>query len=169
MQLRDRTRGREDRAAWARRLREVTLSLRVPLIVNGDVALAREVGADGVHFGGDATPVDVAAAAGLWRSVAAHCDEDVVQARAAEVDAALVSPIFASSGKGAPRGVVALARAARIAEGKLAVVALGGVGTAEARACFEAGADGVAVIRALLCAARPGEVARGLCEASAAP
>jgi thiamine-phosphate pyrophosphorylase len=169
VQLRDRTRSREDRAAWARRLRGVTRTLDVALIVNGDVGLAREVDADGIHFGVDATLDDVEAAAAMWRSFAAHRDEDVARARVAGVDAALVSPIFASPGKGAPRGTAALARAVRVAGERVAVIALGGVGEAEARACFEAGAVGVAVIRALLCATLPGEVARKLRAACAAP
>lgn len=148
VQLRDKA--RPDRAGWASQLREVTLALGVPLIVNGDVALARAVRADGVHFGGAATDDEVASGERLWRSVAAHADDDVARACARGVDAVLVSPIFASPGKGEPRGVAALRSAADIARARLAVLALGGVGEREVDACRDAGADGIAVIRALL-------------------
>jgi thiamine-phosphate pyrophosphorylase len=157
VQLRDKARA--GRADWARRVREATRAIGVAMVVNGDVKLARDVAADGVHFAGDAV---VEAADGLWRSVAAHRDEDVVKARAQGVDAVLVSPIFTTPGKAAARGVAALERAVALAEGKLRVIALGGVGVREAAACFAAGAVGVAVIRALLGAEEPGAVAVGL-------
>jgi thiamine-phosphate pyrophosphorylase len=160
VQLREK--GRVDRAAWATRLRGVTRELGVALVVNGNVRLAREVGAEGVHFGGGATAAEVEVGRGLWRSMAAHRDEDVTEARGRGVDAVLVSPIFASPGKGAPRGVEAVKRAVELAEGALAVLALGGIGVAEATACREVGADGVAVIRALLGAREPGRVASQL-------
>ncbi len=160
VQLREKARDR--RVVWAQRLRAVTRELGVVLVVNGDVPLARAVEADGMHFGREATAAAVAEGAGLWRSVVAHDDEDVVRACGQGVNAVLVSPIFASPGKGAPRGVSALERAVTLAKGRVAVIALGGVGPENAPTCFEAGADGVAVIRALLGAAAPGEVARAL-------
>jgi thiamine-phosphate pyrophosphorylase len=169
VQLRDK--GRPDRAAWARTIREATRVVGVPFVVNwssesdGGVALARAVGADGVHFGRGATEAAVASAAGLFRSSAAHSDDDVVRARAAGLDAVLVSPIFASPGKGEPRGVGALAAARAIGGSSLAVLALGGVSSAESRACRAAGADGVAVIRALLGAEDPAAAAVGLARA----
>jgi len=160
VQLREKARG--DRAAWARRLREVTRGLGVGLVVNGDVRLAREVGAEGVHFGAEATARAVAEGEGMWRSMAAHRDEDVTEARRRDVDAVLVSPIFATPGKGDPRGLGALTRARELAGGGVTVIALGGIGVQEAGACREAGADAVAVIRALLGAGDVAGAARGL-------
>jgi len=167
VQLRDKARSRGGRAAWARILRDATAALEVPLVVNRDARLAREVGADGVHYGREASPTEIAAGEGLWRSAAAHDDRDVEDALAAGLDAVLVSPVFTTPGKGPARGVGPLARAAGIARGRLAVFALGGVSVAGARACFEAGADGVAVIRALLAAPDPADVARALWRACA--
>jgi thiamine-phosphate pyrophosphorylase len=166
VQLRDRAKTGEERAAWARLLRERTRARHAALVVNGDLGLARAVGADGVHFGAHATQESIAAAAGFWRSVAAHTDDDVAAARQARVDAVLVSPVFESPGKGPPRGVAALERAVTIADGQLAVIALGGVGASEARACFDAGAHGVAAIRALLCAVDPASAARAMLDAA---
>lgn len=160
VQLRDKE--RPDRAAWASRLRMVTRELGVPLLVNGDASLARAVGAEGVHFPSDASDSAIEEARDLWRSVAAHDDAAVTRARGLGVDAVLVSPIYATPGKGPARGTDALSRAVVLAGGELAVIALGGVSVSNVAQCAEAGADGVAVIRALLEASRPEEVARVL-------
>jgi thiamine-phosphate pyrophosphorylase len=162
VQLRDTDRAPRDRAAWALRLRDVTRAVGAALIVNGDVALARSVGADGVHFGGGASAEALASGDGLWRSVAAHAGADVVAAKLARVDAVLVSPVFETPGKGSARGVAAIVEARAFAEGVVSVIALGGITGARAQACFDAGAHGVAVIRALLGADRPADVARSL-------
>ena len=160
VQVRDRAARPE---ALARALRELTRAHGAMLLVNRDVALAAEVGADGVHFGSD--PVDPSARAtlgkGAWVTVAAHTEDDVRAAVEAGADAVLVSPIFASPGKGTPRGVAALAEARRIAP-NLALFALGGVDGSNAGACLAAGASGVAVIRALLDAHDAAAVARAL-------
>jgi len=163
VQLRDKT--RPDRAAWGRTLREVTRSLGVPFVVNGDVALARELDAEGVHFPARWTHDDFASARGLWRSVVAHDDDEVRRAADVGASAVLVSPVFASPGKAAPRGVAAVARAVELGRGALAVIALGGIGVADVRACVLAGAHGVAVIRALLAADRPALVAEEMMRA----
>jgi thiamine-phosphate pyrophosphorylase len=162
VQLRDKTRPTHACADWAFRLRAWTLARRVPLVVNGDVALARAVAADGVHFGAGATAASIEAASGLWRSTVAHVDQDIGAARLARLDAVLVSPIFETPGKGAVRGVGALARALSLADGALAVIALGGVDVGNAPLCFSAGAYGVAMIRGLLRAGDPAREARGL-------
>jgi thiamine-phosphate pyrophosphorylase len=150
--------------ALARDLRELTRAHGAMLLVNRDVALAVAVGADGVHFGGD--PVDAIARAalgeGAWLTVAAHSDEDVRAARRAGADAALVSPIFASPGKGPPRGTDAIARARQIAP-DLPLYALGGVDAINAVQCRGAGATGVAAIRSLFEATDPAAAARALC------
>jgi thiamine-phosphate pyrophosphorylase len=170
VQLRDKARDRASVASLAARLRERTLALGVALIINGDAALAHEVGADGVHLGRDAGTVEAArriAGEAAWISVAAHDDADVERARDALADAVLVSPIFATPGKGPPRGTAALGRAKALAAGgsgqaRLGVYALGGVDGGRAELCRAAGADGVAVVRALLAAPDPLEVARAL-------
>jgi thiamine-phosphate pyrophosphorylase len=53
VQLRDKARDRASLATFGWLLREATRAWGVALIVNGDARLAREVGADGVHLGGE--------------------------------------------------------------------------------------------------------------------
>jgi thiamine-phosphate pyrophosphorylase len=163
VQLRDRGLPSAERAALAGRLRGVTRELGNLLLVNADVDLAIAVGADGVHLpgsmGSDVEAARVAfAGRGLpaYVSVACHTVDEVMIACASGADAALLSPIFASPGKGTPLGPGALRvvrarlRSAYRPPGahELALVALGGVDASNAGACMEAGADGVAAIRA---------------------
>jgi thiamine-phosphate pyrophosphorylase len=158
VQLREKEdRGR--RVNIARILREL-LKTQL-LVVNSDVELAREVGADGVHLprGGVAEARDVLPSA--WITVAAHDDEDVRRAVAEGADAVLVSPIFSSPGKGPPRGLEAI-RAARAIAKRRGVYALGGVDCSNAASCYEAGATGVAVIRAVFDASDPAAAAHAL-------
>jgi len=163
--LRDKQRSHAAVVGFAERLRVATASCGASLIVHSDASLALAVKADGLHLGGEAAKDGVdnvaelrRALPGAWISVAAHSDADVERAAAAGVDAVLVSPIYESPGKGPPRGTAALASARARGPG-LSIYALGGVDAKRARACRDAGATGVAVIRALLAATDPAVVA----------
>lgn len=172
VQLRDKAATAPAFEARARALRDLTASLGVELVINGPVELAREVGADGVHVPGGASIADARRALGdaFHVTAVAHDDDDVHTAMREGASAVLVSPIFTSPGKGTPRGLDALRRASAIAQpsssegasSALRVYALGGVDGFNALRCFEAGASGVAVIRALLAAADPAAVARAI-------
>jgi thiamine-phosphate pyrophosphorylase len=109
-----------------------------------------------------------------WISVAAHSDDDVRDAVADGADAVLVSPVFPtrapSPGAVAKRerglGALRSARAVVAAAGStMPIYALGGVAPERVAACIAAGADGVAVLRALLTSDRPGAVARAIDDA----
>ena len=140
--LRDKARGADALAPIAARLRAATRAHGAWLAIGDHPALADAVDADVAHgWAGRA-------ARGTW-SVPAHSDDDVRRALAARADVVLVSPIFATPGKGAPRGAGAISSARALAPG-LRVYALGGIDATNARACVAAGAHGVAVIRALL-------------------
>jgi thiamine-phosphate pyrophosphorylase len=174
VQLRDKRRGRESLRVFAWALRTVTRACGATLVVNGPPAFARDVGADGVHLATGAGSVAGvrSAFARAWISVAAHSDEDVRRAAAEGADAVVVSPIFASRPPGVGstvkegRGLDAL-RSARALAGGLVVFALGGVDRHNARVCGEAGAQGIAVMKALLASDSPGRTARALHDAIA--
>jgi thiamine-phosphate pyrophosphorylase len=141
------------------RLRAATAALGVSLVVNDRLDLAVLLGADGIHLGRRSVPVNDArafAGAGTFVSVACHDVEEVVQAAAAGADAAVLSPIFATPGKGPPLGIEALREARRrlAAAGRsIALIALGGIDGGSWSSCLDAGAEGVAAIRADLGAA----------------
>lgn len=142
------------------RLREVTAAMGAALVVNDRLDLALLLGADGVHLGRRSVAVEDARALldrngreRAWISVACHDVGDVARAAEAGADAAVLSPIFASPGKGPPLGLAALGEARRALDAagpdrRVALIALGSVDAGTARACVEAGADGVAAIRA---------------------
>jgi thiamine-phosphate pyrophosphorylase len=134
------------------RLRAVTRSLGASLVVNDRLDLALALGADGAHLGRRSVSIaDARALLGrsTWISVACHDVDDVIRAATEGADAVTLSPIFASPGKGTPLGPGALQIARRALGGRtIALVALGGIDVAMAPSCFEAGADGVAAIRA---------------------
>lgn len=136
------------------RLREATRALGASLVVNDRVDLAIAIGADGVHLGRRSLRVADARAllgASAWISVSTHDGDDVVRAADEGADAALLSPIFASPGKGAPLGVEAIAAAREAVERRalaIDLIALGGVDASNAASCFAAGASAVAAIRA---------------------
>ncbi len=168
VQLRDKDESAR-RCAAAIALAPVCAEACVPLVVNDDLGLAVAVRAAGVHLPAHTSPSDLAAARAAFAtgllSTAAHDEAELDRALAAGVDAVLVSPIFATPGKGAPRGPAAIAEAvaavARAASSTW-VYALGGVDESCVAACASAGAHGVAVVRALLEAADPERVARAL-------
>lgn len=161
IQLRDRTRTDEELRPLAERLREITARRGASLVVNRRVALARSIGADGVHVGRSSLRHVRSVWPSIWLSAPTHSDDDVREACADGANAVLVSPIFSTPDKGEPRGLDAV-RSARAIAGKATVVALGGIGAADARPCFEAGADAIAVIRALQYAYDPAAVAKAL-------
>jgi thiamine-phosphate pyrophosphorylase len=174
VQLRDKSRPLPSLRLFALQLRDATRRLGAFLVINGDPHLARDVDADGIHLGRGQVSVRQARAIcrpGTWVSVAAHSDDEVCRAREDGADAALVSPIFATRSasplgvnamRKQPRGVTALRSARDAAGAGVRLYALGGITVDRAIACKNAGADGVAVIRALLCADDPARVARGL-------
>ncbi len=184
VQLRDKQRDVVSLRVLASRLRVLTRAKGAWLVINGDARLAKDVGADGVHLGGRA--ISIAEARGMcgasaWISIAAHSDSAVRAAVREGADAVLVSPIFPTTSgaravpsqtrmrvateKKRPRGVEAIEKARAIAESKIAVYALGGVTPTNAAECVTAGADGIAVIRAILASTDPGSTTRAFAEA----
>lgn len=152
--------------ALGARLREATAAVGASLVVNDRLDLALLLGADGVHLGRRSVSIADARAllgAPTFVSVACHDLDDVARAAEAGADAVVLSPIFATPGKGPPLGLDALRAARRLlaagGEGA-ALIALGGVDAGSAAACLDAGADGVAAIRADLGAALPALLAR---------
>lgn len=171
VQLRDKAAPLAELARRARGLRDVTREVGAWLVVNGSVDVAVDVGADGVHCPNRADVARARARLGseAFVSVPAHDDDDVRSAVALGVSAMLVSPIYASPGKGAPRGEDALRRARAIVDRTLGsaatgvdvvarstavvrplIYALGGVTVEHVPAVLHAGADGVAILRGLL-------------------
>lgn len=141
------------------------------LIVNDDLALALELGADGVHLGRDDTPGGGLAAAraalGPEKILGISCYADLAladAAAAAGADYLAFGSMFASATKpGAPRAPLELLVAAKRRFG-LPIAAIGGITLGNAPLAIDAGADMLAVVADLFdamdIAARAREYAR---------
>ena len=120
--------------------------LPATFVVNDDVDAAIALAADGVHLGQNDPGAEAARAAGLLlgRSVST-----LDQALAAQADYLGAGPVWETPSKldaDPPLGLEGLR--AICAAVDVPVVAIGGINASNAAACIEAGAAGVAVIRA---------------------
>jgi thiamine-phosphate pyrophosphorylase len=129
--------------------------LPATFVVNDDVEAALRLEADGVHLGRNDSGAERALDAGLLLgSSAASIDE----AREGEAQGAAyigAGPVWMTPTKpdaDPPIGIHGLAEIC--AAVSIPVVAIGGVNAANAAACIQAGASGVAVVRAARDAAR---------------
>ena len=124
------------------------------LIVNDRPDVALILGADGVHLGQDdldPRAVRPLLPPGALLGVSTHNLEQVERAAGAPVDYLAIGPVFPTRSKAAPDPVVGLEmvrKARALVTGSL--VAIGGITEENARSVVDAGADGVAVISALL-------------------
>jgi thiamine-phosphate pyrophosphorylase len=163
LQYRNKTASRATRLAQAKALQALCAGHGVPLIVNDDDALAREIDADGVHLGeddGDArTARDRLGASAI---IGVSCYDDLSRARAAaEAGASYIAfgAFFPSSTKpNARRAAPDLLRES--ATLGLPRVAIGGITPDNARCLVDAGADLLAVISGVFDAPDPAAAAR---------
>lgn len=168
--FRDRDMEPGERRCLGSRLRDLTWSADAALTIGGDLDLAADLGADGVHLGGDRLDQIRAARARLGPTaligVSAHTCAEIARAAAEGVDYATLSPIFASASKpgyGPALGPAAIRKA--VTRTGLPVVALGGVTSGTLAGCRAAGAVAVAVMGAPMRAADPAAETRRLIRA----
>ena len=134
--------------------------------VNDRVDIALAAGADGVHLGVDDLPLEAARKLGGPGFLIGYSPETDDQAAIARVRGACylgVGPIYETASKsdaGPAIGLRTIQRRAKIAS--LPTIGIGGVTAANALLVIEAGAVGVAVVRAILGAASPEQAARDL-------
>lgn len=166
VQLREKHVDTREFVELARALKGLLAPRGVPLLINDRVDVALAARADGVHVGqGDMHPDDVRALLGTDALVGLSV-ETMAQVREAEtldVDYLGVSPVFATPTKtdtAPPWGLDGLARL-RAATGRT-LVAIGGIGPANAEDVLRAGADGLAVVSALCAADDPQRAAEDL-------
>jgi thiamine-phosphate pyrophosphorylase len=169
IQLRDRRAAGRALFDAATELRAMTRAASALLLVNDRVDVAIAADADGVHLPAASFRVAAARAAlgpdaCIGRST--HAPAEASAAAADGADYVVLGPIFRTPSKepyGAPLGVAALG-AVHIA---VPLIAIGGITAANVADVLRAGADGVAVVRAVLDAPDPASAAAALAAALA--
>jgi thiamine-phosphate pyrophosphorylase len=152
VQLRDKELGDRELVPVLHEARQVTRRLGVPLVVNDRPDLAALVGADFVHVGQDDLPVDVARRFGVAVGLSTHAPEEI---DTAEADYIGVGPVFATPTKeGRPAVGLELVRHAA-EHARQPWFAIGGIDETNAVDVVAAGAQRIAVVRAIGDAADP--------------
>lgn len=164
MQYRNKTAGAALRLEQAWALRELTNEFSVPLIINDDALLAQQVGADGVHLGGEDGSIAAAREVlGNDKLIGVSCYNRAALAHQAVqqgADYVAFGSFFASVVKpGAVAATPELLRQARC-EISVPLVAIGGITVDNGAQLLEAGANALAVISALFSAADIRDAAR---------
>jgi thiamine-phosphate diphosphorylase len=166
VQLREKTCSTREFVEQALAINGFLRSRRIPLIINDRVDVALAVAADGVHLGQSDLPLATARSI-LGRSkiigISAESLDDALEAETGGADYLGVSPIFATPTKtdiAPPLGLEGL-RAIRRAV-KIPLVGIGGLNQSNAADVIRSGAEGVAVVSAIVSAENPELAARGL-------
>ena len=165
VQYRNKTAAPGLRREQARALAALCRAAGALFIVNDDLALALALDADGVHLGADdGALAEARARLPQGKLLGASCYDRIELAQAAlraGADYLAFGSVFSSDTKPrAPRAPLAIFAEARRSIG-LPLVAIGGITLENASQAFTAGADAVAVIRALFDAADVAECAAG--------
>jgi thiamine-phosphate pyrophosphorylase len=166
VQLRDKEAGGRALLEEARALQALLAPLGVPLIVNDRVDVAVAAGAAGCHVGQTDLPA-AAARALLGPDAILGVSLDAVH-QVAAVDPGIVdyvahgpfAPTLTKMDAGGPVGAEGLAMVRRLTA--LPLVAIGGIDAENAGAAIRAGADGIAVVSAIVAAADPAAASREL-------
>jgi thiamine-phosphate pyrophosphorylase len=152
----------------ARALKELLVALEasIPLLINDRLDVALAIGADGVHLGQSDMPLaDARRLLGdtMLIGISAESLEDAVRAEAEGADYIGISPVFTTSTKADIAPPLGLEGIRRIrAAVSLPLVAIGGIHQENAGAVIRAGADGVAVVSAIVSATCPRSAATAL-------
>ena len=144
--------GQPGRDRLAVRLARLCRARGLLLLVANDGALARRVGADGMHFSERLGP-RAARWTGLkphWLiTIAAHSRPALIAAARAGADAVLLAPVFATESHPAASPLGPVCFAALVRASPIPAYALGGVDAHSVRRLKDSGAAGIAAISGL--------------------
>ncbi len=140
-------------------LKELLQSLMVPLIINDRVDIALAVGADGVHLGQSDMPISHARrllGPNCLIGISAESVDHAVEAEQQGADYIGISPVFSTPTKADTAPALGLEGIRQIRElVRIPLVGIGGINQTNARQVLASGADGVAVVSAIMAAASP--------------
>lgn len=150
-------------------LKEALQDTGVPLIINDRLDVALASGADGVHIGQSDMPYPIARKLLGPNAIIGLSVENMDQVRQAEtldVDYIGVSPVFSTPTKedtAAPFGLEGLQQAAEISTHP--IVAIGGMNLSNVSDVIKHGADGIALVSAIMGSDGPRKASQQLIQA----
>ena len=150
----------------ARTIKNLIGTREIPLIINDRLDVALAVGADGVHLGQNDMPLELAqkiAGPSMLIGISAESVHDAIEAENGGADYLGVSPIYATPTKtdtAPPLGLQGLREIRNRV--KIPLVGIGGLNKSNSAEVIRNGADGVAVVSAIVAADDPEIAARNL-------
>lgn len=154
-------------------LKELLQPLGLPLIINDRVDIALAVGADGVHLGQSDLPILHARrllGSDCLIGISAESLDNALEAEQQGADYIGISPVFSTPTKTDTAPALGLEGLRRIREQvRIPLVGIGGINLSNAGQVRDAGADGVAVVSAIMAAASPRQAAEAIRRAVGEP
>lgn len=164
VQLREKNTPFSEMIAIASELNSLLKPLKIPLIINDRIDVAKEVGAAGVHLGQSDSLIEEARAHLGEQAIIGISIESLDQAKQAllqDPTYLAVSPVFTPKSKlnySPPLGLAGLKEIAALSP--VPVIAIGGITQDNASCIFRAGAQGIAVVSAIFQAQDPKKAAQ---------
>lgn len=159
IQLREKNCSTREFVEQARSLQPLLKQHRVPLIINDRLDIALAIGADGIHLGQEDMHISDArrlAGSRMIIGISAENLGNAIEAERQGADYIGISPVFATSTKtdtAPPLGLDGIHRIRNAVS--IPLVGIGGINQDNASDIINAGADGVAVVSAIVSAGCP--------------
>jgi len=167
VQLREKDLNTGDLFNLAKEIREITERKGANLIINDRVDIATAVDADGVHLGWQSLEIDtVRRMIGQDKIIgfSAHSLEEAERAENSGADYISISPIFNTANKDYFIRPLGVGEIGKIKEHiNIPVIALGGINENNIDKVLKNGADGIAVISAILLSDSPEQAVTRIC------
>lgn len=159
VQLREKDLSPRDLATLGDRLHQILIPYEIPLLINDRLDVAQAIDAAGVHLTGTSlTATDARRVLGPNKliGVSTHNLSQAQEAMDGQADFIVFGPIFTTPSKveyGPPQGLTQLEQMVQAVN--LPIIAIGGINSNNLSSVQQAGAHGVAMIRAVLEAGDP--------------
>lgn len=156
VQFREKDLTLREQLEFASEIRAVAKRQKMQFFVNDRIDLCLALDAEGIHLPSSGLPATVAReilGGSKWIGVSCHSLEEVQRAEGEGADFAVLGPVYDTPSKrsyGLPLGIDLFKKVRRSAS--IPLFAIGGVDRSKLKEVLDAGADGVAVVSAILSA-----------------
>lgn len=163
VQLREKNCSTDEFVELAIRLKQTLKQYNVPLIINDRLDIVLAADAEGLHIGQSDMPYHIARKILGYKKIIGLSVETISQAEKAnllDVDYIGISPVFTTGTKtdiNTPFGLDGIREIASFTKHR--IVGIGGIHAENAKAVIDAGANGVAVVSAIVSASDPAKAA----------